>query len=171
MQIRNNDVIGSFEELIDSFILNRRCIFCDVTFFFICRLAIDIRMRFCCPLSKFMLVAGSVCLRLSVFNRFQQNVYFDTLLLLKLGEMEKETIESITNPKYDEGITLLHETTAADADIISLISVDAENLSEPTENENKVEICEEENISNDRYFTADSLDSIKTGESVFKVKK
>lgn len=66
-----------------------------------------------------------------------------------------------------EGITLTHETVE-DADLYSLatrISNEGSNDSEAKEEE-----CEEREENDEECFTAeDSLDSIRSGESVFKV--
>lgn len=82
--------------------------------------------------------------------------------------MESETVKNVINPKEEAHITLTHETITENQDLISLLSADPAtahaDFAEETLGED-----EEETATNERCPTADSLESIKSGESVFKV--
>lgn len=85
--------------------------------------------------------------------------------------MEKEIVQNVKNPNdNDDGISFVHEVITENPDLISLLSADVGNP--PVAAEDEIDdVNEEETASNNHCFTADSLDSIKSGESVFKVKR
>lgn len=80
--------------------------------------------------------------------------------------MEEKTASKNVNKEL---IILSHETTinTEEPDLISLLSEDPSHDSTEKVNENE----KEDTVSdiNDNAFTIDSLDSVKSGESAFKV--
>lgn len=73
----------------------------------------------------------------------------------------------------DDGvITLIHETSEEKREAISLFSGDeslASETAEKDENNTRNNIDDENESNGSKCLSADSLDSVKSGESVFKV--